>query len=269
MAGSSRTEPTKVLITVMTYPHPSRGYRELVCTAGITEAGDWVRLYPVDYRYRAYKTTIQEVPMGRAESVTQGAREMTNVAKAVNPIWIKYSCGASRYRQTTTGWSDGRSSTGYRDIPSISLSSQGRSRSTSSESSVPPECWIWRFEGADPEWKARMAAAVQAAYAIWPRQKPLRKLPYTFHYVFECADSDGPHTAMCEDWELGVLFLKEAARLGSDQAAAESVKAKLREPTLLTARDTQFFMGTHFPYNTWLVLGVSFGRAARWFPSLF
>lgn len=42
----------KVLITVMTYPHPSRGYQELVCTAGVTDAGEWVRLYPVDYRYR-------------------------------------------------------------------------------------------------------------------------------------------------------------------------------------------------------------------------
>ena len=45
-------EPTKVLITVKTYPHPSKRYKELVCTAGITEAGEWVRLYPVDYRYR-------------------------------------------------------------------------------------------------------------------------------------------------------------------------------------------------------------------------
>ena len=45
-------ELTKVLITVMTYPYPSREYRETVCTAGITEAGQWVRLYPIDYRYR-------------------------------------------------------------------------------------------------------------------------------------------------------------------------------------------------------------------------
>ncbi len=45
-------ELTKVLITVMTYPYPSRKYRETVCTAGITESGRWVRLYPVDYRYR-------------------------------------------------------------------------------------------------------------------------------------------------------------------------------------------------------------------------
>lgn len=43
---------TRILMTVMTYPHPSEKYTELVCTAGITDAGEWVRLYPIDYRYR-------------------------------------------------------------------------------------------------------------------------------------------------------------------------------------------------------------------------
>ena len=36
----------------MTYPHPSEAHQELVCTAGITEDLEWVRLYPIDYRYR-------------------------------------------------------------------------------------------------------------------------------------------------------------------------------------------------------------------------
>ena len=35
----SEKRTAKVLITVMTYPHPSRGYQELVCTAGVTESG--------------------------------------------------------------------------------------------------------------------------------------------------------------------------------------------------------------------------------------
>lgn len=37
----------KVLITVKTYPIPSDTYDELVCTAGVTELGDFVRLYPL------------------------------------------------------------------------------------------------------------------------------------------------------------------------------------------------------------------------------
>ena len=37
----------KVLLTVTTYPLPSRSYDELVCTAGVLESGEWVRIYPV------------------------------------------------------------------------------------------------------------------------------------------------------------------------------------------------------------------------------
>ena len=37
------SERTKGLVTVMTYPHPSRVHNELVCTAGITESGEWAR----------------------------------------------------------------------------------------------------------------------------------------------------------------------------------------------------------------------------------
>lgn len=38
---------TKLLITVTTYPSPSRSYDELVCTAGVLENGKWIRIYPV------------------------------------------------------------------------------------------------------------------------------------------------------------------------------------------------------------------------------
>jgi len=37
----------KVLLTVKAYPLPSRSYGELVCTAGVDEDGNWVRIYPV------------------------------------------------------------------------------------------------------------------------------------------------------------------------------------------------------------------------------
>lgn len=41
----------RILITVKTYPTLSRKYVETVCTAGINEAGDWRRLYPIRFRY--------------------------------------------------------------------------------------------------------------------------------------------------------------------------------------------------------------------------
>lgn len=44
----------KVLITVKTYPNPSKNYIETVCTAGIDEEGNWLRVYPVRFRHRKF-----------------------------------------------------------------------------------------------------------------------------------------------------------------------------------------------------------------------
>lgn len=44
----------KVLITVKTYPTLSKKYDELVCTAGLKEDGDWIRIYPVPFRKLDY-----------------------------------------------------------------------------------------------------------------------------------------------------------------------------------------------------------------------
>jgi hypothetical protein len=49
---SATATRTRVLVTVLTYPHPSAKYKELVCTAGVTTAGEWTRLCPVDHHYR-------------------------------------------------------------------------------------------------------------------------------------------------------------------------------------------------------------------------
>ena len=44
----------RVLIAVKTYPTISKKYEELVCTAGFREDGSWIRIYPVQFRKKAY-----------------------------------------------------------------------------------------------------------------------------------------------------------------------------------------------------------------------
>ncbi len=50
----------RILITLRTYPVISQKYFETVCTGGITDTGEWRRLYPVPLRYleteKQYKT---------------------------------------------------------------------------------------------------------------------------------------------------------------------------------------------------------------------
>ncbi len=44
-------EIKRVLITVKTYPNPSKKYQETVCVAGIDiDSNKWIRLYPIPFR---------------------------------------------------------------------------------------------------------------------------------------------------------------------------------------------------------------------------
>ena len=112
------------------------------------------------------------------------------------------------------------------------------------------------IEEADRNWKPEWDALFHQLHLFGEEQKPLAKIPYKFSYIFECEDSHTPHKVMCEDWELGVLFLKEVKRLGSEEQAAQSVRNKFLNELCAPTKDTRFFMGTVFPYNTWVVLGV-------------
>lgn len=248
--------PTKVLITVMTYPHPSQGYQELVCTAGITESGDWVRLYPIDYRYRERNQQFKkyqwiEVVLGPAGAGNDNRKEsrrpdLDSIRLLGEPIKPDHE------------WRDRRAIIDvlphYTRDQLFELHAQDR---TSLGIVRPTRVLDMEIRPVSKEWKPEWQALYNQLKLFGPPQKPLRKIPYSFHYVFECEDSGGKsHKAMCEDWELGMLFLNEADRLGSDQAAAESVRQKFLGELCREDKDTRFFMGTHFPYNTWLVLGV-------------
>ena len=45
------SETRRALIVVRTYPTPAQQGIEVSCTAAITPAGDWMRLFPVPYRF--------------------------------------------------------------------------------------------------------------------------------------------------------------------------------------------------------------------------
>ena len=121
----------------------------------------------------------------------------------------------------------------------------------------PTEVLDLKVEPVEREWKSQWQAVLNQFNLFSGPPKHLEKLPYKFSYVFRCADSgDKIHNAMVEDWELGVLYRREVERLGDEQAAIASVRRKFFEEICHSSRDTRFFMGTVFPYNTWVVIGV-------------
>jgi hypothetical protein len=107
----------------------------------------------------------------------------------------------------------------------------------------------------DREWEPKYQQIFQQL-RLFREPLPLRKIPFEFRYVFECEDDEKPRRALITDWELGALYLREEVRLGSEQAAAESVKKKFLGEICREDKDTRFFMGTVFPFNNWIVVGT-------------
>lgn len=246
---------TRVLITVMTYPHPSRGHQELVCTAGITEAGEWVRLYPIDYRYRPEHQQFRKyqwievalAPRGRGNDNRKESRrpDLDSIKILGKPL------------STRNSWQERRQIIDRLDVSTANRLRDLYEKDRTSLGIVRPSRVLdLLIEDSDPEWKPEWQGVLQQLRLFGGQPKSLEKIPFKFSYMFECEDSDKSHTAMIEDWELGVLYLKEEERLGSSEAAAESVKEKFLNTMCDPARDTRFFMGTTFPYNSWVVLGV-------------
>lgn len=250
-----RKERTKVLITVMTYPLPSRSYDEVICTAGITESGDWVRLYPVDYRYRhpfqqfkKYQWIEVDLEMrghsndNRKESRRPDLESISILGEPIPPA---------------NGWIDRRKIVNSMQVNTVKeLESLYNADKTSLGIVKPTRILDVKIEKADREWKPEWQEIYEQTRLFGVPPKPLKKIPYKFSYVFECCDNHKAHNAMIEDWELGVLFLGECDRLQDEEKAAESVRHKYLNVMCCEDRDTMFFMGTTFPFNKWVVLGV-------------
>lgn len=246
---------TRVLITVLTYPHPSREYNELVCTAGITEEGEWVRLYPIPYRdlprglkFKKYQWI--EIELG--ERGQQNDKRKESHRPDIESIKI-----LGEPIPTNKTWEVRRKIIDKLPVHTVKeLREQYEANKTSLGIVRPTRILEVKVEEADRDWKPQWQVIYDQFRLFGEPPKTLNKIPYKFSYVFECSDSHTPHSAMIEDWELGVLYLREVARLGSEDAAIESVKNNYFTMMCDPKRDTHLFMGTTFPYNSWVVLGV-------------
>jgi hypothetical protein len=248
-------EQTRVLITVITYPLPSRGYQELACTAGVTESGEWVRLYPMDYRYRPTHQQFRKYQWIEVGLLPYGAgNDQRKESRRPNLDSIRM---IGEPLSTQDGWRERRAVIDRLPVHTVNqLRALYDSNKTSLGVVHPSRVVDLTIEDADPEWKPEWQVLFDQLKLFGTPQKPLRKIPFKFSYVFECQDSDRPHKAMIEDWELGALWLNEVVRLGDERAAANSVREKFLNDMCRSDKDTRFFMGTTFPYNSWVVIGV-------------
>ena len=255
----------RVLITVKTYPIPSATYDELVCTAGVTEDGDYVRLYPINFRdlpfsqqYKKYQWIDVTVSKHRGrDSRKESYRpDIETIQTHGHPI--PSNPGNWRSRSEYVFKNRARSMEDLRDQQSRDKTSLGIIR--------PKKVRDLRITPDDADWKPSFKNALNQM-RLWETRteslrNPPRKVPYKFQYVFDCEDRRcRGHTMMIEDWEVGALFWRLVDRGLSNECAAQGVRDKFLNELCGPDKDTHFFVGTILSYpKSWVVIGVYYPK---------
>ena len=254
------TQELKVLITVKTYPIPSKKYDELVCIAGVTESGDFVRLYPINFRDLPYSQQFKKYQWIRLSAHRHGKEDSRK--ESFRPDSDSIELAGEPIESKRGDWGNRAKIALLKRARSMEeLWCSQKRDNTSLGVFRPKQVFQIEIEKDDEDWKpAQRQAFLQAR--LWETRtvsrNPPRKVPYKFFYRFKCDDPrcKGNHRMSIIDWEVGVLFWRLVNEGKNYEQAADSVRHKFLNVLCGPDRFTYFFVGTTFPYNTWVVIGV-------------
>ncbi|NOZ23112.1 MAG: hypothetical protein GXP25_18720 [Planctomycetes bacterium] len=264
MNGSGGKQKLRVLITVKTLPIPSVKYDELVCTAGVTENGDFVRLYPINFRdlpfsqqYKKYQwiEVAAEKHKGRDIRKESYRPDCNSIKPLGEPIPTKRGDWSERAKYALAKKS--RSIEDLKEKWERDRTSLGVFKPKAVDNLI--------IEPDEAEWKASFMEALRQA-RLWDDRKvtkePPRKVPFKFRYVFECDDARcNGHKMMIEDWEVGALFWRLVDQGESHEQAAQKVRHKFLKELCGPDKDTHFFVGTILAHPaSWVVIGVFYPK---------
>lgn len=254
-------ERLEVLVTVKTYPIPSAKYDELSCTAGVTENGEFIRLYPINYRdlpwdqqFKKYQwiEVMAEKHSGRDHRKESWRPDSASVRLIGEPI--------------PTGGGGDWSERGKYVLKNVARSMEElRDRQEADRTSlgiVKPEAVMDLKVTPDaPHWKRSFLDELRQTRMWDTRTKskePPRKVPWRFQYRFRCDDRRcNGHTMTNEDWEVGALYWKLVDGGATPEEAAAKVKQKFLDQICAAERETYFYVGTVLSHpRSWLVIGT-------------
>ncbi len=246
------------LILVKTYPEPSTRYRETTCVAALNRHGELRRLYPIPFRFLAGENQFQKWEWLRAparrpnddhrlesrridvDNITRlgeriGTERGWEVRKRLLEPHILANFDDLELRRQNTGETLGL----LRPARLLGLDITTSDKPNWTEADIRKLSQEGLFDS--DEVRAR---------------PPLEKLAHSFHYRYECQQSDGTvkvYRHKITDWEAGQLYRRCRNDYGDEWEAA----FRKRYEAEFATKDLIFMMGTihRFP-DQWLIIGV-------------
>jgi hypothetical protein len=243
-------EKKKVLITVKAYPECSQKHGDIVCTAGITEDGDWIRLYPLSFDLFKSQRKIQKCfwieilcQKSTSDSRKESYRVKENSMRIVDESLSKPKADWKLRNEYILPHLD-KSVEELEEMAKIDKISLGL---------VKPKEVLDFYMKRDLTEEEKKKVEFAQMTLFGNLKTPLQKIPHVFKYKFICNDIRcDTHDMTCEDWELFESYR-------SWDYKDEELIEKLREKYFIQMteeRELYFYLGTHFRWQTWMIIGI-------------
>jgi hypothetical protein len=258
---------TKVLVTVKTYPTLSSKYDELVCTAGFTEDGKWVRIYPIQFRKKSYDQQYKKYDWIEIDLVKN---QNDFRPESHRPHSHDSEIKILGHVDTANEWAERKKialGKVYYDLSELIDEAKNKDICTSLAVFKPSQISGFDIKEVEREWDKTKLASLEAERKQFDLFKQpenpfdvVQKLPYKFSYIL--ADNKGKESRMMiEDWEIGQLYWNCLAKhKGNEARAVDDVKKKYFDDFAKT-KDLYLFLGTtqlhhHVSHNPFMIIGT-------------
>jgi len=242
----------RVLVTVKTYPTPASKGAEVSCTAGITDDGKWIRLFPIPFRFMGGDRQFDKY-----QWIEVAAKKSSDPRKESFEVDIDTLKILGEPLPRKDAWKARKEIILTLQAQSLCYLQKTRKQTGDTLGIFKPKT-IHKFiiEPDTPDWTPEERAKL-TQYSLYDKRplKPLEKIPYIFSYRFTCNDSlCKGHKLICIDWELGQSY-RAWKRKYKDRW--EWAIVNRYETDMVLNYDTHFFVGTmHGHPGSWIIIGL-------------
>ena len=239
----------RLLVLAKAYPEYSTKYGTyLLCTAGITEEGEWRRIFPI--------------PMNT----------YLKIGKFSKRDWIEYEIKntSPEYRKESRKIHGGSIKKVGKEkehnvinmlrekITTLEKLNEEKEKNNLSLGVIKPIISSFALKERDTKEGEKFYELQQTLVPTFKRE-PIDKWPR--YELFKCGKNcNKTHNAICEDIEVTELYRKVKNKYSDKHEDVIFLKVKQKLFDFMKKRDLYFIMGTHARYKTWLIISLIYPK---------
>jgi len=238
----------RILVLVRAIPEKSERYEYLICVAGINERNEWRRLYPFKF-----SNGERLVDFGKKDLINVTLADPDNDTRRESRKVITHENLNSQLNDEEVL---------QRIVPMVS-SIEKLKKENASLGVIKPE-----LTGIDVIINSTDIYDDQTYFLLVDDYLDLEKrekvkIPVELRYRFKCKNEPEckGHNIILIDWELNELARNVMRREKDKKIMENKIKNKFFD--FMKTRDLYFFMGTHFRYGTWIIIGLFYPQKRK------